>query len=399
MTINKNVKIIIICVLVFAIWAGLAVYRTVGENPDWFESKTVAEENDEEIREEIKTSDKKEFTYALAWSKYGDNWVCVNIAGNVEIVLDEEYTEVTDFCNSIYAMVKDGNGIKALIDRSGDLRLCEYSYMCDEIITNDFHANLAVATQKVKDEKGQEVTGYGLIDENLRWCKAPSPENEFLKEFTKGIDGGVLTNEKGDKLYFNTVGVVVEGVDEFLFYDATTAMYIKGTEIYLIDKSGEHERVSMKDIAKTGEWTEGVIYCELTDGRRVFNDINGKVILDVSSMEIVNLPRFIDGYAGILLNTEEGTKFTVIDLEGNKMFEERAGSMCDTLTSKLYRVSQPSALSVTPEETFVINEKGEKIFDVNSSISYFTNGFALKDKEIYVTPDGTELKIMKSVEK
>lgn len=320
--INKNVKTIIVCVLVFAIWAGLALYRTIGENPEWFEAKVI-EEDGQEIKEEIKTTNKKEFTYALSWSKYGDKWVCVNIAGDVEIMLDEEYTEVTDFCNSMFAMVKDAKGIKSLLDRSGDLRLCEYSYMCDEIITNDFHANLAVATQKVTDENGKEVTGYGLIDENLRWFKEPSPDNEFLKEYTKGIDGGVLTTEKGDKLYFNTLGVEVDGVDEFLFYDETTAMYRKGTDIYLIDKSGEHERVSMKNIAKTGEWTEGVIYCELTDGRRVFNDINGEVILDVSDMEIVNLPRFIDGYAGILFNTEEGTKFTVIDLDGKKMFEPR----------------------------------------------------------------------------
>lgn len=75
------------------------------------------------------------------------------------------------------------------------------------------------------------------------------------------------------------------------------------------------------------------------------------------------------------------------------------GTMCDTLTSKVYRVSEPSVLSVKPEETIVINEKGEKIFDVNSSITYFTNGYALKDNEIYVTTDGAELKIMKEVEK
>ena len=276
--------------------------------------------------------------------------------------------------------------------------MCEYSYICDEIITNDFHANLAVATQKVI-ENGKEIVGYGLINDTLGWCKAPSPENEFLKEFTKGIDGGVLTNEKGDKLYFNTIGVVVEDVDDFLFYDDTTAMYRKGTDIYLIDKSGEHERVSMQNIKRTGEWTEGVIYCELTDGRRVFNDINGKVVLDVSNMNIANLPRFIDGFAGILLNTEEGTKYTVIDLEGNKMFEERPGTMCDTLTSKIYRISRPSELSVTPEVVEVIDEKGNTLFNVNSEISYFTNGYALKDKEIYVRTDGTELQIMNTVKK
>ena len=116
-------------------------------------------------------------------------------------------------------------------------------------------------------------------------------------------------------------------------------------------------------------------------------------------MNIANLPRFIDGFAGILLNTEEGTKYTVIDLEGNKMFEERPGTMCDTLTSKIYRISRPSELSVTPEVVEVIDEKGNTLFNVNSEISYFTNGYALKDKEIYVRTDGTELQIMNTVKK
>lgn len=393
---SEKVKTIIICVLVFVIWAGLSLYRTLSRNMDWFD-KTVAEEQIVE-KEEIQTTDKGEFTYALAWSKCGDNWVCVNIDGYAEIVLPEEYVEVTDFCNSLHAMVKDKNGVKTLIDRAGDMKLCEYSYMCDEILTNDFHASLAVATQKV-EENGKEVVGYGLINENLWWLKSPSSKNEFLKEFTKGVDGGVLTTEKEDKLYFSKTDTIVTDVDEILFYDAQIVMYRKGTDIYLIDKSGEHERVSMSNIAKAGEWTEGTIYCELTDGRKVFNNINGELILDVTNLNVVNSPRFIDGYAGILMQTEEGLKYTVIDTKGKMMFEPKAGEMCDTLTSKVYRIERLSEMSDTPKKVEVINEKGEKIFDVNSSITYFTNGYAIKDNEIYVRTDGTELKITKDVDK
>lgn len=393
---SEKVKTIIICVLVFVIWAGLSLYRTLSRNMDWFD-KTVAEEQIVE-KEEIQTTDKGEFTYALAWSKCGDNWVCVNIDGYAEIVLPEEYVEVTDFCNSLHAMVKDKNGVKTLIDRAGDMKLCEYSYMCDEILTNDFHASLAVATQKV-EENGKEVVGYGLINENLWWLKSPSSKNEFLKEFTKGVDGGVLTTEKEDKLYFSKTDTIVTDVDEILFYDAQIVMYRKGTDIYLIDKSGEHERVSMSNIAKAGEWTEGTIYCELTDGRKVFNNINGELILDVTNLNVVNSPRFIDGYAGILMQTEEGLKYTVIDNKGKMMFEPRAGEMCDTLTGKVYRIERLSEMSDTPKKIEVINEKGEKIFDVNSSITYFTNGYAIKDNEIYVRTDGTELKITKDVDK
>ena len=387
---NNKIKTIIICVLVFVIWAGLSLYRTLNRNMDWFEPQVSAEE-EQEKREEIDTTEKSEFTYALAWSKYGDNWVCVNIDGYAEIVLDKQYTEVTDFCNSIYAMVKDGMGIKSIIDRAGDLRLCEYSYMCDEILTNDFHANLIVATQKVVED-GEEKVGYGLINENLGWCKAPSTKNEYLKEFTKGIDSGVLTNEKGDKLYFSQIDTVIEGVDQFLFYDDQIVMYRKGTDIYLIDKSGEHERVSMKNIAKVGEWTEGTIYCELTDGKKVFNDINGECILDVTALNVVNSPRFIDGYAGIVMRTEDGLKYTVIDNKGNLMFDAKQGDMCDTLTGKVFRISKPSGAIE------VINEKGEKLFEVNEKITYFTNGYAIKDNETYVRTDGTELIITKKVE-
>lgn len=398
MAIDKNkIKTIAICVIVFAIWAGLSVYRTLERNPDWFEKNGVALEEATE-REEIKTSNKGEFTYAIAWSKYNDNWVCTNIDGYAEIVLDKEYVEVTDFCNSLYAMVKDQNGIKTLIDRSGNMRLCEYSYICDEILTNDFHASVAVATQKV-EEDGEEKIGYGLINENLMWGKAPSSKNEFLKEFTKGVDGGVLTTEKEDKLYFSKTDILVENIDEILFYDDSVVMCRKGTDIYLIDKSGEHERVSMSNIAKAGEWTEGTIYCELLDGRKVFNDINGVVILDVTNLNIVNEPRFIEGYAGILMQTEEGLKYTVIDTKGNMMFEPRPGNMCDTLTGKVFRISRLSELSIKPEIIEVINEKGEKIFEVNSSITNFTNGYAIKDNEVYVRTDGTELVLTKDVEK
>lgn len=393
---NNQVKIIIICVVIFTLWAGMSFYRTISRNMNWFDTTVEVSAEDIIEREEIKTTNKGEFTYALAWSKCGENWVCTNIDGFAEIVLDKQYTEVTDFCNSGYAMVKDLNGVKTLIDRAGNLRLCEYSYVCDEILTNDFHANLVVATQKVTED-GEEKLGYGLINDSLGWCMAPSSKNEYLKEFTKGIDGGVLTNEKGDKLYFSRINVVVEGVDEFLFYDSNLAMYRKGTDIYLIDKSGEHERVSMKNIAKAGEWTEGTIFCELTDGRKVFNDINGEIILDVTNLNVVNSPRFIEGYAGILMQTEEGLKYTVIDSKGNMMFEPKSGEMCDTLTGKVYRIAYLNADQVRVTE--VINEKGEKLFDVTSSITYFTNGYAIKDNEIYVRTDGTELVLTKNVEK
>jgi hypothetical protein len=360
---------------------------------NWFDKTVEVSTEKTTEREEITTTDKGEYTYALAWSKNGDNWVCTNIDGYAEIVLDKQYTEVTDFCNSGYAMVKDFNGMKSLIDRAGDLKLCEYSYTCDEIITNDFHANLVVATKKVTED-GVEKLGYGLINSSLGWSKAPSSENEYLKEFTRGIDGGVLTNEAGDKLYFGTIDIVVENVDEFLFYDDNIAMFRRGTDIYLIDKSGENERVSMTNIAKAGEWTEGTIFCELTDGRKVFNDINGQEILDVTSLNIINMPRFIDGYAGILIQTEEGTKYTVIDEKGNLMFEPKSGNMCDTLTGKVFRIS-----SDDENGQQVINEKGEKLFDVNSSITYFTNGYAIKDGETYVRTDGTELVLVKDSEK
>lgn len=395
--INNNVKFIIILIILFLVWFGLAFCRTLSRNKNWFDSTELTSAEEVEEKEEIKTTEKKEFTYALAWSKCGNNWVCVNIDGTAEIVLDEQYTEVTDFCNSGYTMVKDFNGIKSLIDRYGNLRMCEYSYYCDKMITDNFEANMVVATKEV-EEDGEMKVGYGIIDSTLAWAKEPSSKNEYLKEFTKGIDGGVFTNDKGDKLYFYTLDVVVENVDEVLFYTNETVMFRRGTEIYLIDKSGEHERLSMSGIKKAGEWTEGTIFCELEDGRKVINDVNGKVILDVTKFNIINSPRFIDGYAGILMQTEEGTKYTVIDIDGNVMFEPRDGSVCDTLTGKYFRVSYYDEAQGR-QVLGVINEKGELSFEYNSSITNFTNGYAIKDGEIYVRPDGTELVINKIVKK
>ena len=395
--INKNIRTIIICMVVFTIWAGLSFYRTLSRNMNWFDKTEVVVSETVVEREDIKTTNKKEFTYALSWSKSGENWVCINIDGLAEIILPKEYVEVTDFCNSGYAMIKDENGMKSLIDRAGNLRLCEYSHVCDKMITESFQANMMVATKEI-EENGEKKIGYGIIDSSLNWGKAPSTKNEYLKEFTIGIDGGVFTNQAGDKLYFYTLDKVVENVDEFLFYDSQIAMFRRGTDIYLIDKSGENERVSMNNIAKTGEWTEGTIFCELTDGRKVFNDINGKIILDVTNMNIINSPRFISEYAGVLIQTPEGVKYTVIDIEGNMMFEPRLGSVCDTLTAKFFRVSYFNE-EVGKQVLGVMNEKGELIFEVDSSITNFTNGYAIKDNEIFVRTDGTELTIFKYVNK
>lgn len=45
---NNKIKTVIICVLVFVIWAGLSLYRTLNRNMDWFDKQDlVATENEE----------------------------------------------------------------------------------------------------------------------------------------------------------------------------------------------------------------------------------------------------------------------------------------------------------------------------------------------------------------
>ena len=70
-----------------------------------------------------------------------------------------------------------------------------------------------------------------------------------------------------------------------------------------------------------------------------------------------------------------------------------------SLTSKVYRIETLSESSISQTKIEVINEKGEKLFEANSSITYFTNGYAIKDNETYVRTDGTELVITKDVNK
>ena len=391
---NKNVKSLLICIVVFVIWAGLSIYRTLGRNADWFETKTAVGEP-EVVREDLDTTDENEFSYAVAWCKTGDNWALINIDGLAEIVLDKNYVEVTNFANTGYAVVKDTYGNKSVIGRGGDTVLYDNCYVCDKIVSDDFNANMIVASKTV-EEDGKEKTAYGIIDAFLNWSKAPSTENEYLKEFTKGIDGGVFTNEAGDKLYFYTIDAIVEDVDEFLFYDAQTAMFRKGEEICLIDKSGEHLRKDFDGVVKNGEWAEHTIYCEFKDGRKQLVDINGKCVVDLGSYNVVNLPRMIGGYSGLLMNTDEGTKFTVIDEEGNFMFEPRLGTSCDTLTEKVFRVTYYDE-DQGKEVISVIDEKGNKLFDVEESITNFNNGYAVKNNEAYVRTDGSELQVFKYI--
>ena len=262
---NKNVRIAIVCLLIFFIWAGLSIYRTLERNKDWFEPKTETAGPEIE-REYLTITNRHEFNYATAWCKSGDNWVLINIDGLAEIVLDKNYVEVTDFANTGYAIVKDIYGNKAAVARGGYTVLYDNCHVCDTIVSDDFKANMVIATKKVMED-GEEKVGYGIIDASLGWMKPPSSKNEYLKEFTKGIDGGVFTNETGDKLYFATIDALVEDVDEFLFYDAQTAMFRKGNEICLIDKSGEHLRKDFDGVVKNGEWAEHTIYCEFEDGK------------------------------------------------------------------------------------------------------------------------------------
>ena len=387
---NKKIKTVFICLLVFIVWAGLSVYRTLGRNKDWFEPKKEIAEP-EKVKEVLETTDEHEFLYATAWCKSGNNWLLINIDGLAEIVLDENYTEVTNFANTGYAIVKDKYGNNAVIDRAGNSRLYDNCYLCDSIVSNDFNANMIVAAKDI-EENGKKKTEYGIIDATLNWAKAPSTENEYLKEFTKGIDGGVFTNEKGDKLYFYTVDAIVEDVDEFLYYDSETVMFRKGSEICLIDKSGEHLRSDFKDVVKNAEWIDKSMYCEFSDGRKEFVDINGKCVIDLKDVNIANLPKMIGKHAGIVIDTEEGTKYTVIDEKGNFMFEPRLGKTCDTLTEDVFRVTRYSE-EKGKDIIEVINEKGEVLFEVENSITNFNNGYAIKDGNTYVRTDGTELEI------
>lgn len=393
---NKNFKTAIICTLVFIVWAGLSVYRTLGKNQDWFVPKEEIA-GPEIIREDLTTTDEHEFNYAVAWCKTGDNWALINIDGLAEIVLDKNYVEVTDFANTGYAVVKDIYGNKAVIGRGGDTVLYDNCYKCDKIVSDDFKANMIIASKQIVED-GKEKTAYGVIDATLNWAKAPSTDNEYLKEFTKGIDGGVFTNEAGNKLYFYTIDAIVEDVDEFLFYDAQTAMFRKKDEICLIDKSGEHLRKDFGDVVKNGEWAEHSIYCEFKDGRKAFVDINGKTVVDLSFYDVQNLPRMIGGYSGILIKTDEGTKFTVIDEKGNFMFEPRIGTSCDTLTEKVFRVTYYDS---TKEKDVieVIDENGNLLFEVEKSVTNFNNGYAVKDEDNYVRTDGTNLQVFRYIEK
>ena len=105
----------------------------------------------------------------------------------------------------------------------------------------------------------------------------------------------------------------------------------------------------------------------------------------------------IGGYAGILMQTAEGTKYTVIDENGKFMFEPRIGNSFDTLTEKFYKVSYYDA-EQGRQVLGVMNESGELVFEIESSITYFNNGYAIKDGKSYVRTDGTELQIYKNIQ-
>ena len=92
-----------------------------------------------------------------------------------------------------------------------------------------------------------------------------------------------------------------------------------------------------------------------------------------------------------MIDTKEGTKYTVIDINGKMMFEPKLGKECNSLAENRFKIVH---FDENDEEVIdVIDEMGNIVFGAKSSITNFTNGYAIKDGENYIRKDGTKLNI------
>jgi hypothetical protein len=164
-------------------------------------------------------------------------------------------------------------------------------------------------------------------------------------------------------------------------------------DIYSISSSGQVAPIisNISGLYTTpfeiGNYKSGLFYCTFTIEDRTFKgfyDITGKMVIDLSFYDIYNKPEFSNDYCLLNLLNPQGTRFfTIIDKNGNQMFEPRI----------LYSRSNPilsCGLMVTQNEdgnNTILNISGDIVLDLgkSESVSDYSDDVAMvkNDGEIY----------------
>lgn len=344
-------------------------------------------------------------------------YVCINRNGETVLQFKqydykdapEGLKEVSGFHNGI-AIVTDGENVRKVIDKEGNVIVAEGDDNCTEIISENTRLGYVIV-EKVDDTYMGTTTMYGIMDNQGQFKVPLSEDNEELKDLgSAGIAKGIYVTS--GKMANIDTGVEVEVDNDFrnrdVYADGKIFSYYKGSIvsepliIYSADNLTEiaHSTFELNEGlgGKVGEYSEGKIFIEYPNDnseertRGFFNE-KLEMQIDLSELEITNEPVFIDGYADLLIR--DGW-YTVIDESGNMLFEPVKGTKCINLGQKRFYVeTEDGECKIIDENNNVIAQpkyemKGPE--EASDETHYYTNGYYIADDlEEFVDRNGNKL--------
>lgn len=303
--------------------------------------------------------DGKVFSDGVAWVEFCTGWGCIDTNGNILFKLNGEIP-CTDFYDGI-ALVGSSEETMRAIDKTGNEVRPNGNVEYDKVYANGYWSKVykdgvwkqvslqryfhgIVFVEQDIDTYETAETRIGAFDASGNWIIEPTSEIKtvsYIGEQIYNIDIGndrCFNAETGE--FFDNPGYDILSEHELEFNnDDQGRFHIAIFENGLSVGSGYSEPIKILDTFgnKTALPLEGDYAGPLGNGmffyRDSFCDVNGKMVLDLSSENLYSdgqvlrvnagfLPHFVDGYCAIDIQNDARNNFlAIIDTSGVKQFE------------------------------------------------------------------------------
>lgn len=359
-----------------------------------------------------------EFSEGVAWVEgnvegTGDN-ICalINEDGEAVYVEKEDVVYISkceDGLTYIRVLDGDGNVISKVISKDGSLIFT--SNETENAIVLGYGDGMFIVGKEVRGFDVNE-TQIGVVDKDGQWISNLSADKFvvdgecYINNIKNGKDNtlqylgeGVFTAHEEDNWLHRVFYNAVENINFELsgywylmgdYYNGKLLMYNSNDYGYVgvnyMDKTGNITMITGDvDTDEVGKYSDGLWYY---DGK-FYND-EGIAVVDISQYQISDdyrYPIFKDGYSVIVLvGADRYHYYTVIDIDGNFMFEPRF------LQDAYYKESTGL---VYPSDRTSPGELKDGLFSIyeNGKWIYY-NVFGEKEIEINIEVEKYEVKVM-----
>ena len=228
--------------------------------------------------------------------------------------------------------------------------------------------------------------------------------------FALQATGGNVSQTSFFNVLDNTGEITIShcGLSDWAFrsglrFDNGFAVVASGTAILAVDRFADETDINIlsdvithwQNVAHVGEYSNGLFYFS-----NFFFDRQGNKVIDLSNYAVQSwgyffgrnqLPKFVDGYALIpLINPQGAPFFTIIDMNGNFMFEpvvRPIHNWLPILSYGLVVLQDGGRIFGGSGGYIVINTSGEIVVDLGNvdRVSHFRDGVAMviDDGQVY----------------